>query len=133
MTSLFASSPRYLVVGLFCAVFNTALLIALDKAGLHYALATLISGAVLIPLSYVLHLRVTYRVAGGSGSFLRYAAAQAVNTPIALVLFFLICGLGGVPMTWAAPAVIGLMFVYNFISSFWAIALRSSSRAASKG
>lgn len=132
MITLILSSPRYLIVGATCALLNTALLIALDKSGANYVLATIISGLVLIPLSYILHARVTYRVKAGRGSFVRYAGAQAVNTPIALALFFIICGLGGVSMTWAAPTVIGLMFLYNLSSSFWAIAARSSSRLISK-
>jgi putative flippase GtrA len=107
------------------------LLIALDHAGLHYVFATIISGFVLIPLSYALHVRITYRVVEKRDSFVRYAAAQAVNTPVALVLFFFIRGRADVPMVWAAPAVMGLMFLYNITSSFWAIVLRSHSRTSS--
>jgi putative flippase GtrA len=132
VNTLISTSPRYVMVGAGCALFNTVLLVALDRAGAHYAVATVISGLVLIPLSYLLHARITYRVSSARGSFVRYAAAQAVNTPIALILFFLVCGLGHVPMILAAPTVIGLMFLYNLVSSFWAIAARSSSRVIPK-
>jgi putative flippase GtrA len=132
VNALISSSPRYLIVGGGCALLNTALLIALDKLGAHYVLATVISGMVLIPLSYVLHVRFTYRVVSGRGSFARYAAAQAVNTPIALLLFFLIAGLGGMSMVWAAPTVITLMFVYNLTSSFWSIAAHSKAHSVPK-
>jgi putative flippase GtrA len=99
---------------------------------MHYAFATIVSGLVLIPLSYTLHVRFTYRVAGGVQSFVRYASAQSVNTPVALVLFFLIRDLASVPMVGAAPAVIGLMFLYNFASSFWAIVLAKSREMSSQ-
>lgn len=132
MNALVASSPRYLAVSAACVAFNTLLLIALDRAGVHYAPAVVISALVLIPLSYALHLTVTYRVAPGAARLARYAAAQIVNTPIALVLFFLIHDRAGLPMAWAAPAVMALMFLYNLTSSYWAIARRAPSRAARK-
>lgn len=132
MRRLVASGPRYLVIGGGCVLLNTALLIALDRAHVHYALAVVISALVLIPLSYVLHLLFTYRVGGGPGSFARYSGTQIVNTPIAIALFFVIHAKAGVPMTWAAPLVIGLMFLYNLTSSFWAIALRAPARPSRK-
>jgi putative flippase GtrA len=132
VNALISTSPRYLVVGASCALLNAILLVVLDKAGAHYAWATVISGLVLIPLSYVLHTRITYRVSSGRGTFLRYAAAQAANTPIALILFFFVCGLGHVPMVWAAPTVISVMFLYNLTSSFWAIRVRSTPPAGPK-
>jgi putative flippase GtrA len=113
-------------------VLNSALLIALDRASIHYALAVIISAAVLIPLSYSLHLLFTYRVQRVPGSFVRYAATQLVNTPVAIVLLFVIHARAGLPMPLAAPLVIGLMFLYNLMSSFWAIALRASARPARK-
>ena len=130
--TLLSSSPRYLLVGIACAIFNTMLLILLDKLGAHYVLATILSGLVMIPLSYALHLRVTYRVVAGRGSFARYVAAQTVNTPVALLLFFLIHDSANVAMIWAAPAVMGLMFLYNVTSSFWAIALRAAQPSIRK-
>ena len=126
MTNLVASSPRYLVVGGVFALLNTATLIALDRAGLHYLLGLLISLSVWVPLSYWVHLHFTYRVDGGAGSFARYFGAQLLNLPGATVLLFLFHDLGGLPMTWAAPAVMGLMLLYNIISSFWALCMRTS-------
>ncbi|WBH15116.1 GtrA family protein [Sphingomonas radiodurans] len=123
MKALLSSSPRYLAVSVTCMTLNIALLVALDRVGVHYGLAVIASALVLIPLSYALHLAITYRTQPGAGSFARYAAAQIVNTPVAILLFFLIRDCAGVAMVWAAPAVIGLMFLYNITSSFWAIAL----------
>lgn len=121
--ALLASSPRYLAVSVTCMALNIVLLVALDRIGVHYGLAVIASALVLIPLSYALHLAITYRTQPRAGSFARYAAAQIVNTPVAVLLFFLIHDCAGVAMIWAAPAVTGLMFLYNITSSFWAIAL----------
>lgn len=124
MNRLIASSPRYLAVSVLCMVLNAVLLIALDRAGVHYVISVLVSAAVLIPLSYAIHVVWTYRVEGGGRSFGRYSATQIVNTPIALFLFFIIHDRLALAMEWAAPIVIALMFLYNFLSSFWAIVLR---------
>lgn len=129
MNALLASSPRYLTVSIICVVLNMMLLVSLDQAGIHYTVAVLVSALVLIPTSYALHLVVTYRVAPRIGSFLRYAATQLVNTPAAIVLFFLIRDRAGLPMIWAAPTVTALMFLYNITSSFWAISYRPLRRA----
>lgn len=129
MNALLASSPRYLTVSIICVVLNMMLLVSLDQAGIHYTVAVLVSALVLIPTSYALHLAVTYRVAPRIGSFLRYAATQLVNTPAAIVLFFLIRDRAGLPMIWAAPTVTALMFLYNITSSFWAISYRPLRRA----
>ncbi|WP_296220392.1 GtrA family protein [uncultured Sphingomonas sp.] len=121
---LFASSPRYLAVSGFCVALNVALLVALDRLGLHYTVAVIAAALVLIPTSYALHLALTYRVASGADTFLRYAGAQLINVPAGMLLFFLLRDCAGLPMVWAAPVVTGLMFLYNLTSSFWAIAMR---------
>jgi putative flippase GtrA len=72
MNRLLASSPRYLAVSAGCMLFNIALLIGLDRLGVHYAIAVLVSASILIPLSYVLHVWVTYHAAAAEGSFARY-------------------------------------------------------------
>ena len=123
MNRLLAASPRYLLVSGLCMGLNVVLFIVLEALHVHYVISVAISAMVLIPLSYVLHRSFTYRVEGGRRSFLRYAGAQLVNSPIALVLFFLVHDRLALPMFWAAPLVIMLMFAYNFLSSFWALAL----------
>ena len=123
MKRLLTSSPRYLAVSALCMMLNVGLLISFARIGVHYVISVLVSGAVLIPISYVLHQAWTYRVEGGRTSFGRYFGAQIVNSPIALLLFFIVYDRAGLAMEWAAPTVIATMFVYNFLSSFWAIAL----------
>jgi len=109
---------------------NVGLLIMADRLAVHYALAVLISAGLLIPLSFLLHLTWTYRVNGAATNFARYCGTQIVNTPIALFLFFILIDGLGLAMHRVAPIVTALMFLYNFLSSYWAIAL-SQPRASS--
>ena len=132
MKGLFASSPRYVVVSALCTALNISLFIALDRMAVHYWVAVLISAAILIPLSYSLHLAWTFRVDGRAGTFARYAGTQIINTPVALVLFFVLIDRLGLEMRWAAPLVTALMFFYNLLSSYWAIALRQPSALSVK-
>lgn len=124
MNGLIDSGPRYAAVGALFAFLNALMLIGFDLLGLHYALALLASALTLVPLSYWVHLQFTYGVAGGIDSFLRYCGTQLVSMPLSLVMLFLVHDLGGVPMAWAAWIVLGLMFLYNFLSSYWAIRSR---------
>ncbi|MEY2942707.1 MAG: hypothetical protein RLY97_721 [Pseudomonadota bacterium] len=127
MPRLFATAPRYLAISLFCFLFNNALLLLLAHGRLHYVLAVGLSFSILTPLSYGLHMAFTYRIARGWASFTRYVAAQAVNLPAAILLYFLLCNLGGISMFWATPLVTLTMFAWNFTSSFWAAYSRKVS------
>jgi putative flippase GtrA len=114
--------PAYLAVSVTCVLLNNALLIALDRLSVHYVLSVLISAAVMIPFSFGLHARFTYAVEPSAASFARYASVLIVNTPMAWLLFFIIHDRGGLAMTFAAPIVTGILFVWNFAASDWAIA-----------
>lgn len=122
--------PRYTAVSLFCVLFNNVLLIALDAGGVHYGAAVLISAAVMIPLSYTLQRLFTFAAEPGWAAFARYAAVQLVNTPIAWLLLLLIHDWGSLPMLFAAPLVTGLLFVWNFFTSGWAIAPRAAAKSS---
>ncbi len=122
-------APRYTAVSLFCVLFNNALLIAFDAAGIHYSAAVLISAGVMIPLAYALHCTLTFAVEPGWRAFARYFGVQIVNTPMAWLLFLLIHDWGGLPMLIAAPVVTGLLFPWNFFSSGWAIVPRAATRS----
>ena len=128
MRTLASTGPAYLAVSVACVVLNNAFLIAVDTLGVHYILNVIASALVMIPLSYVLHLNFTYKVSHEDRGFWRYALVQIVNTPAALALFFLIHDLGGLAMIWAAPIITVLMFIYNFVSSYWAVVLGRAPR-----
>lgn len=124
MKRILATTPRYVLTGAVFALLNALLLIGFDMAGLHYVLALLTSALVLVPSSYWVHLRVTYAVEGGADSFMRYCGAQMISMPLSLLLIFVIHDLGGIAMLWTAWIVLALMFLYNLLSSFWAIGSR---------
>jgi putative flippase GtrA len=126
VNGLIASGPRYALVGAVFAVLNALMLIVFDWFGLHYTVALGASMLTLVPLSYLVHLRFTYGVAGGLDSFWRYCGAQMISMPLSLVMLFFVHDLAGIPMKWAAWIVLGLMFLYNFLSSYWAIRSRAN-------
>jgi putative flippase GtrA len=124
MRRLLATSPRYLAVSGGCFLTSNGLLLGMAAAQIHYVWAVVISNLVMTPLSYLLHLRFTYRVAARPASFWRYALAQAVNMPGNWLLYWIFVTRLGLGMAAATPLVTGTMFLWNFTSSFWAIVLR---------
>jgi len=118
-------APRYFGVSAVCLLINNALLILLDAAGVHYAISVLISAALMIPLSFGLQSRFTFAAAGAWPGFLRYAAVMIVNTPLAWLLLWALHGEAGLPMLYASPLMTGILFVWNYLASGWAILARS--------
>lgn len=117
-------SGRYLAVSLFCFLFNNLLFILLDRLGVWYGVSVVISAAVMIPLGFVLQSRTTFGRSLNWPAFGRYALVMLANPPVAFVLFWLFHDLGNMPMLFAAPLVTALLFVWNFLSSSWAILSR---------
>ena len=114
-------TPRYLAVTGSCFLFNNALLITLAWQNLHYIGCVLAAATVMIPLSYVLHARLTFEQAGKAVTFLRFAAIQAVNIPAAALLFYIFSSILGLSVVVASPLVTTTMFVWNFAGSWWAM------------
>jgi len=114
-------APRYLGVSIACIAINNALLILLDAAGVYYGISVLISAAVMIPLGFLLQSRLTFSAVGGWPAFARYAAVMIVNTPLAWLLLWAIHGQAGVPMLYASPLMTGILFLWNYLASGWAI------------
>ena len=132
IAQLLRRGPRYLAVTAFCFGFNNLLLIGLGWQRLHYVWCVLIAVAVMIPLSYVLHARLTFEQAGQKTTFLRFAAVQSLNIPVALALFYGVIGRLGWSMTYAGPLVTSIMFLWNFAGSWWAMRAFGRSAAAPK-
>lgn len=124
---------RYLGVSLFCFLFNNALFILLDRAGIWYGASVAISAAVMIPLGFVLQSRATFDRGLNWPAFGRYALVMMANPPVAFALFWLFHDRGGLPMLFAAPLVTGLMLVWNFMTSSWAILSRRAGPRLSPG
>jgi putative flippase GtrA len=120
-------APRYIAVSLICVIVNNALLIGLDAAGVHYWVSVLVSAAVMIPLSFSLQARITYRTAPDWGQSGRYFAVMIVNTPCAWAILWAIHDRGGLAMVYASPITIGILFLWNYIGTGWAILRRRSA------
>jgi putative flippase GtrA len=112
---------RYLAVAASCAVAHNTTMIVGDLAGLHYLQSTAISFVLVGLWGYALHARFTFRVSASVGSLTRYALAMASNCPLWIALMFVLCDLMGVAVPVAAPAATGMLFVWNFAASRWAI------------
>lgn len=124
---LLRRGPRYLAVTAFCFVFNNFLLLALSWQGLHYVWCVLISMAVMIPLSYWLHARLTFAQSCERSTFMRFAATQAINVPGSLLLFYIFRDRLHLSMDFAVPLSTTAMFAWNFFSAWWS--MQASRRA----
>ena len=111
---------RYGLVGALCALLNVAI-IAVGTQGLRlpYPVAAGCTCVITIPLSYLLHRRVSFAVAGLASwqEFGRFVAAQLSQFALGFVLMAAIIeGLGWRP--WVAMAWVSIaLAAYGFITS----------------
>ena len=122
-------APRYLGVGFLCLAINNALLILLDEVGIHYGISVLISAAVMVPLGFLLQSRFTFAVQRNWAAFFRYTAAMSVNTPLAYLILWAIHERAGMPMLYASPLMTGILLIWNYLASGWAILARRTRMA----
>jgi putative flippase GtrA len=124
--------PRFVLIGLICAVLHNVIMLSLDRLGLHYALSGAVSFALVVVTGYALHAKVTFGEMRSLRSFLRYAAAMAMNYPATVALLFLMSDLGGLPILVTVPTATVIMLVWNFLASRWSISQSKSvpTRAA---
>jgi len=112
---------RFLLVSGVCALTHNAIMIGGDRLGLHYALSSLVSYAVVVVVGFCLHVGFTYQETASLRSFLRYALAMAANYPLSLALMFVQCDLIGLPVAIAAPVATVLLLAWNFGATRWAV------------
>jgi putative flippase GtrA len=112
---------RYTLVGLACALSNYVVMIAVDRAGGHYLLGTIISFLIVTPLAYALHSWFTFSVPFGIGSFLRFAGSVALTYPIAVAMLAVLCTGLGLDVAVAVPLATLILFAWNFVAARWAI------------
>jgi len=125
MTSM---TLRYLLVGLTCAVLYNVIIVAGDVLGLHYALSTIGSFAIVVLWGYGLHSIFTFGRDLSLRALLRYALGMAANLPISLVLMFLLCDVAHIAVAVAAPTTTAILFVWNFAASYRAIVVSPTRR-----
>ena len=114
-------TPRYLLVSLICFACSNALLIGFDALGVPYWATLLLNALILIPLGFLLQALVTFAVPLTWRAFGRYGLVFLPNTPIALLLLWMIRDRLDQPMTVAAPVVTVAMILWNYCGSIWAL------------
>jgi putative flippase GtrA len=124
------SAPRYLLVGITCAILHNVILITGDFVGLHYAASCVISFVVVVLWGYGLHSTFTFGRELSAGSLLRYALGMATNLPVSIALMFLLCDVAGLVVVVAAPVATAILFLWNFATSHWAIVGNPARRRA---
>ena len=117
--------PRYLVVGAVCALLGNGILIAFDYFGIHYVVSCLVAFVITVVIAYGLHTHWTFGADRSLSGLLRYGAAMTVNLPLSLGLLFVLVTLGGLKMTFAAPATTVLQTAFNYLVASTIIRPRS--------
>ena len=123
-------APRYLLVGITCAVVNNAVMIGGDVLGQHYVACSLASYVVVVLWGYGLHATFTFGQPLSWRSLIRYAAGMVTNLPGSIALMFVFCDIAGLPVVAAAPATSAFLLLWNFATSSWAIAGTPALRKA---
>lgn len=112
---------RFLTVGVLCAVLNNLLMIVLSACGCNYLIATILAFGPVLVVGFALHTRCTFETQASVASLCRYTVSMAINYPAWLLSLYLFCDLGGISVTFAAPATTALMFAWNFRTARWAL------------
>ncbi len=118
---LLERGSRYTLVGLVCAVANYIIMLAVDFAGGHYLLGTIISFSIVTPLGYSLHSWFTFAEPFRLKAFLRFAAAVASTYPIAIAMLAILCSGLRLSVAVAVPIATVALFAWNFVAAHWAI------------
>ena len=111
----------YPAVAGLCALLHNAIVIGLDRIGVHYAIASTISFFAVAATGYLLHCAITFRTPPAVRSFIRYLGAMAFNLPLSIVALFLFHDVARLPMIIASPLATVALFVVNYFLSAWAI------------
>jgi putative flippase GtrA len=114
-------SWRYGIVGLFCALANYAIIIAVDWMHGNYVLATTIGFILVVPMGYALQARFTFAEPLSFKSFMRFVAAAASAYPVALGMMVVLCSGFGFGVVVAVPIAAVSIVAWNFAAAHWAI------------
>jgi putative flippase GtrA len=113
---------RFLSVGIACALLHNAIMLGGYWLGLHYAVSSVISFAIVVAFGYWLHSNWSFPNAErGRMPFARYALIASANLPLSLAGMFAFVDLGGVSVPLATPLVTVLLVMFNFLGGRWAL------------
>lgn len=113
--------PIYSVAAVALAVLHNAIMIGLDWFGVHYVLCQLASAAVLLPVGYLTMSGAIFRTRRSWTAFASYSAILISNLPISLALLWLLRGELALPMIIAAPLSSLMLYMWNYVASFFAL------------
>jgi putative flippase GtrA len=109
---------RFFTVGVACALLHNAIVISGDWVGLHYAVASLFSFAIVVGVGYRLHSSWTFPQAGrDTRSFAQYVLLASANYPMSLAGMFVLVDRFAVPVRLATPLVTVLLAAWNFFGN----------------
>ena len=112
---------RYTLVGLVCAILNYVAMLAVDFAGGHYLLGTVIAFVAVTPIGYALHSRFTFAEPFSWKAFTRFTAGVATAYPVAVAMLVVLCSGLRLSVAIATPIATVAMFIWNFVAAHWAI------------
>ena len=78
----------------------------------------------LLPVGYLLQGQLTFEMRRSWRDFGRYSAALITNFPVAIAVLWLLCDVMALDMVWAAPISFIVLFVWNYLTSTWALSRR---------
>ena len=113
---------RFASVGLACALLHNAIMLGGYWLGVHYAVSSVVSFAVVVAFGYWLHSTWSFRNAErGRMPFARYALIASANLPLSLAGMFAFVDMGGFSVPVATPLVTVLLVTFNFLGGRWAL------------
>jgi putative flippase GtrA len=107
-------------------VANYAIMLAVDFAGGHYLLGTVIAFSGVTPIAYLLHSRFTFAEPVRWKAFLRFVGSVAMAYPVATGMMIVLCSGLHLSVAVATPIATAAVFAWNFIAVHWAILPRLS-------
>jgi hypothetical protein len=113
--------PMYSVAALALALLHNAIMIGLDWLGVHYLFCQLASAAVLLPVGYLTMSSAIFRTPRSWTAFAGYSIVLISNLPISLALIWLLRGHLDLPMVVAAPLSSFVLYMWNYVASFFAL------------
>jgi putative flippase GtrA len=113
-------SLKYLMVGAFCAVLNLVIQnAAVLLFGAHYAVASALSFVILVPLSFFIHKKVTFRTEGSLSArrFVLYTVQWTVLLLVNIMLLALFVDLLQLHVSLAILLVALIIHVLSYLYS----------------
>jgi len=119
---------RYLLVGLTCATLHNGFMFASNGLGMPYVPALALSFLLQAPTGYTLHSLFTFERSLTPGGLLRFTAGLLTGFWINLALMVMLVSGTGMKVPVATVLCTGIMFVWNYLSARWAIAVQTATR-----